>query len=68
MFPNIQLYNKVRVHHRHFALKEFHGHHRKGHILNFKNMSLSIFSVANSISYEALKSDVPGVAFSAETG
>ncbi|KAJ8946753.1 hypothetical protein NQ318_002583 [Aromia moschata] len=30
-------------------------------------MSLSHFSVANSISYEALKSDVPGVAFSAET-
>ncbi|KAJ8956941.1 hypothetical protein NQ318_014360 [Aromia moschata] len=48
-------------------LPEFHGHHRKGHVLNFKNMSLLIFSVANSISYEALKSDVPGVAFSAET-
>ncbi|KAJ8956276.1 hypothetical protein NQ318_015012 [Aromia moschata] len=27
------------------------------------NMSLSNFSVANSISYEALKSEVPGVAF-----
>ncbi|KAJ8953541.1 hypothetical protein NQ318_002961 [Aromia moschata] len=30
-------------------------------------MSLANFSVANSISYEALKSDVRGVAFSAET-
>ncbi|KAJ8960256.1 hypothetical protein NQ318_003981 [Aromia moschata] len=48
-------------------LPEFHGHHRKGHVLNFKNTSLSNFSVANSSSYEALKSDVPGVAFSAET-
>ncbi|KAJ8960232.1 hypothetical protein NQ318_003957 [Aromia moschata] len=36
-------------------------------VLNFKNMSLSNFSVTNSISYEALKSDVPGVVFSAET-
>ncbi|KAJ8939414.1 hypothetical protein NQ318_020868 [Aromia moschata] len=47
---------------------DFHEHQRKGHVLNFKNVSLSNFSVANSISYEALKSDVPGVAFSAETG
>ncbi|KAJ8939678.1 hypothetical protein NQ318_016622 [Aromia moschata] len=31
-------------------------------------MSLSNIFVANSISYEALKSDVPGVTFSAETG
>ncbi|KAJ8955875.1 hypothetical protein NQ318_005423 [Aromia moschata] len=46
---------------------EFHGHHRKGRDLNFKNMSLSNFSVANSTSYEALKSDVPRVAFPAET-
>ncbi|KAJ8960162.1 hypothetical protein NQ318_003883, partial [Aromia moschata] len=46
---------------------EFHGHRRKGDVLNFKNMSLSNVSVANSIRYEALKSDVPGVAFSAET-
>ncbi|KAJ8955879.1 hypothetical protein NQ318_005427 [Aromia moschata] len=51
-----------------FLSKEFHGHHWKGHVLNFKNMSLSNFSVTNSISYEALKSDVSGVVFSVETG
>ncbi|KAJ8955469.1 hypothetical protein NQ318_003569 [Aromia moschata] len=47
---------------------EFHGRHRKGRVFNFKNMSLSNFSVANSISYEALKSDESVLTFSAETG
>ncbi|KAJ8960528.1 hypothetical protein NQ318_013816 [Aromia moschata] len=59
----LQIMRKVLV----MSSLEFHGHHRKEHVLNFKNMFLSNFSVANSISYEALKSDAPGVAFSAET-
>ena len=33
-------------------------YHRKGHVMNFKNMSLSIFSVANSISYTDSKTGV----------
>ena len=36
-------------------LDQFSVYHRKGHVLNFTNMSLSIFSVANSISYTASK-------------
>ena len=32
-------------------LDQFCIYHRKGKVLNFENMSLSIFSVANSISY-----------------
>ncbi|KAJ8960459.1 hypothetical protein NQ318_013743 [Aromia moschata] len=63
----LRILRKENCHPYKFQL-EFHGHHRKGHVLNFNNMSLSNFSVANSTSYEALKSDVPGVAFSAETG
>ena len=39
-------------------LDQFRIYHRKGHFLNFKNMSLSIFSVANSISYTASKTGV----------
>ena len=34
-------------------LDQFFICHRKGQVLNFKNMSLSIFSVTNSISYTA---------------
>ena len=36
-------------------LDQFRIYHRKGHVLNFTNMSLSIFSVANNISYTASK-------------
>ena len=36
-------------------LHQFCIYHRKGQVLNFRNMCLSIFSVANSISYSSLK-------------
>ena len=44
-------------------LDQFRIYHRKGHVLNFKNMSLSIFSVANSISYTASKMGVSFMPF-----
>ena len=44
-------------------LNQFRIYHRKGHVLNFKNMSLSIFSDANSISYTASKTGVSFMSF-----
>ena len=44
-------------------LDQFRIYHWKGHVLNFTNMSLSIFSVANSISYTASKTGVPFMPF-----
>ena len=44
-------------------LDQFRIYHRKGHVLNFKNMSLSIFSVANSIGYTASKTGVSFMPF-----
>ena len=38
-------------------------YHREGHILNFKNTFLSIFSVANGISYTASKTGVSFMLF-----
>ena len=46
-------------------LKQFRVRYGKGQVLNFKNMSLNFFW---SFSYELPKTDVPQVAFSAETG
>ena len=48
--------------------KQFWVRYGEGQVLNFKNMSLWIFFEAYSISYELPKTDVPRVAFSAETG
>ena len=48
--------------------KQFWVRYGEGHVINFKNMSLWISFEAYSISYELPKTDVPGVAFSAETG
>ena len=48
--------------------KQFWVHYGEGQVLIFKNMSLWIFFEAYSISYELPKTDVPRVAFSAETG
>ena len=45
------------------VLDQFRIHHWKGHVLNFTNMSLSIFSVANSISYTATKTGVSFMPF-----
>ena len=39
-------------------LDQFRIYHRKGQVLNFKNISLSIFSIANSISYTGSKTGV----------
>ena len=44
-------------------LDQFRICHWKGHVLNFTNMSLSIFSVANSISYTASKTGVSFMPF-----
>ena len=44
-------------------LDQFRIYHRKVHILNFKNIFLSIFSVANSISYTASKTGVSFMPF-----
>ena len=52
-------------------VNQFRIYHRKGHVLNFKNMSLSIFSVANSISYTPSKTGVsfmPLLPLKGETG
>ena len=48
--------------------KQFWVRYGEGQVSNFKNMSLWIFLEAYSISYELPKTDVPRVAFSAETG
>ena len=44
-------------------LDQFRIYFRKGHVLNFKNISFSIFSVANSISYTASKTGVSFMPF-----
>ena len=44
-------------------LDQFRIHHWRGHILNFQNIFLSIFSVANSISYTASKTGVSFMPF-----
>ena len=49
-------------------LKQFWVRNGKEQVSNFKNMSLWIFFEAYSINYELPKTDVPRVAFSAETG
>ena len=48
--------------------KQFWVCYGEGQVLNFKNTYLWIFFEAYSISYEFPKTDVPRVAFSAETG
>ena len=44
-------------------LDQFRIYHRRGQDLNFKNMSLSIFSLTNSISYTASKTGVSFMPF-----
>ena len=44
-------------------LDQFRIYHWKGHVLNFTNISLSIFSVANSICYTASKTGVSFMPF-----
>ena len=48
--------------------KQFWVRYGEGQVLNFKNKSLWFFFKAYSIIYELPKTDVPRVAFSAETG